>query len=84
MRLAEDERWRSGVVLHRDSAAVYSALAADLAARGVILTDLDTAVQKHPDLVQKYFMTTGIAAGENKFTALHAALWSGGTLLYVT
>ncbi len=83
MRLAADERWRAGVVLQRDSAAVHSSLSADLAAKGVILADLDTAVQKYPDLVQKYMMTTAVAPGENKFTALHAAFWSGGTFLYV-
>lgn len=83
MRLAEDERWRAGVVVQRDSAAVFSSLSPDLAAKGVILTDLDTAVQKYPDLVKEYMMTRGIAPGEDKFTALHAAFWSGGTFLYV-
>jgi Fe-S cluster assembly protein SufD len=82
MRMAEDERWRAGVVLQRDSQAVYSSLDNDLAAKGVILTDLDTAVQKYPDLVQQY-LNTAIAPGEDKFTAMHAALWSGGTFLYV-
>ena len=83
MRLATDERWRAGVILQRNSASVCSSLAKDLATKGVILTDLDTAVQTHPDLVQKYMMTTSIAPGEDKFTALHAAFWSGGTFLYV-
>jgi Fe-S cluster assembly protein SufD len=83
MLLAEDDRWRAGVVLQRDSAAVFSSLSAELAAQGVILTDLDTAVQKHPDLVQKYFMNGAIAPGEDKFTALHAAFFGGGAFLYV-
>ncbi len=81
--LVKDERWRAGVVLQRDSGAVFSSLANDLAAKGVILTDLDTAVQKYPDLVEKYMMTTGLVTGEDKFTALHAAFWTGGTFLYV-
>ena len=83
MLQAEDERWRAGAVLQRDSATVFSSLAPDLAARGVILTDLDTAVQKYPDLVKTYMMTTAIAPGEDKFTALHAAFWSGGMFLFV-
>ncbi len=84
MRAARDEcRWYAGLVLQRDSAVVYSALCNDLVAKGVIFTDLDTAVQKYPALVKDYMMTTGIAPGEDKFTALHSAFWSGGTLLYV-
>jgi Fe-S cluster assembly protein SufD len=83
MLLVEDERWSAGIVVQRDSAVVRSTLAKDLAARGVILTDLDTAVQTHPDLVKNHMMTTGIVPGTDKFTALHAAFWSGGTLLYV-
>jgi len=70
-------------VLQRDSAAVCSFLAKDAAAQGVVLTDLDTAVQKYPDLVKQYMMTSLIAPGEDKLTALHAAFWGGGTLVYV-
>ena len=49
----------------------------------MIVTDLDTAVREHPDLVQRYFMTEAIPVTYNKFTALHAAFWSGGTFIYV-
>lgn len=83
MRLAEDERWSAGAIVQRDSAEVWRSLDKTLAATGVIYTDLATAVRRHPDLVQRYMMTDGIAPGEDKFTALHGALWSGGTLLYV-
>jgi Fe-S cluster assembly protein SufD len=83
MRLAEDERWSGGIVVQRDSSPVWRSLSKPLAAKGVILTDLDNAVQKYPELVQRYMMTTGVAPGQDKFTALHAAFWSGGTLLYV-
>ena len=82
IRLAQDERWRSGIVLQRDSVAVCSSLSKDLEAQGVVLTDMDTAVQKYPDLVKEY-MNKAIATGEDKFTALHTAFWSGGALLYV-
>src|SRR2546428_617439 len=37
----------------------------------------------HPDLLREYFMTTCVRRDETKFRALHAALWSGGALLYV-
>ncbi len=83
MLLAEDERWRAGLVIQRDSAAIYRSLSKRLEAQGVILTDIDSAVRKYPDLIKQYMMTTGIAPGKDKFTALHGAFWSGGAFLYV-
>lgn len=83
MTPVKDERWYSGLTLQRDSEVVFSALSRDLEAKGVILVDLDTALQKHPQLVKDYMMTSAVPMGEDKFTALHGALWSGGVLLYV-
>ena len=71
------------MVLQRDSAAVFSTLAPDLAAKGVILTDLDTAVQKYPDLVEQHMMAGLSHPARTSITALHAAFWSGGVFLYV-
>ncbi len=50
--------------------------------RGVIFCDLDTAVRRYPELVQKYFGTV-VAIDENKFSALNFALWNSGTFVYV-
>lgn len=50
---------------------------------GVIFTDLRTAVARHPDLVREHFMRAVVRPEESKFRALHAALWNGGTFLYV-
>ena len=50
---------------------------------GVIFVDLQSAVQQHPDLVRKYFMTEAVKPDLNKFTALHAALWDTGAFVYV-
>ena len=47
------------------------------------MTSLDAAVREHPDLVRRYFMTRAVPVDYNKFTALHAALWSGGVFIYV-
>jgi len=74
---------RAGLLLQRDSARVYRDLDEELQAQGVIWTDLSTAVREHTDLVQRYFMTEAVPVTSDKFTALHAAFWSGGTLLYV-
>lgn len=51
--------------------------------KGVIFMDMDQAVQKHPDLVKEHFMKKCIPPGDNKFAALHAAIWSGGSFVYV-
>lgn len=48
----------------------------------VILTDMKTALQKHPDIVKQYF-TSIISPSEDKFNMLHTALWSNGAFLYV-
>jgi Fe-S cluster assembly protein SufD len=53
-----------------------------LAAKGVVFTDLDTAVRERPELVQRYYGST-VATDENKFAALHYALWNSGTFVYV-
>lgn len=70
------------VIVQRNSGAVWNHLSADLAAKGVIFTDLETAAREHGDLVRPYLMTA-VKADENRLTALHAALWNGGVFLYV-
>ena len=49
---------RSGLVVQRNGSVVHTELAPELREQGVILTDLETAVREHPELVQQYFMTT--------------------------
>jgi Fe-S cluster assembly protein SufD len=53
-----------------------------LAARGVIFTDLDSAVRDFPELVRQYLGSV-VATDENKLSALHYALWSSGTFVYI-
>ncbi|GCE05137.1 Fe-S cluster assembly protein SufD [Dictyobacter aurantiacus] len=74
---------RSGLIVQLDSTVVHTELSDELKQQGVILTDLDTAVREHAELVREYFMTRCVPAGSSKYTALHAAFWSGGFFLYV-
>ncbi len=74
---------RSGLIVQRNSSVVHIELNEELKSQGVILTDLDTAVREYPELVQQHFMTQCIPAEKNKYTAQHAAFWSGGVFLYV-
>jgi FeS assembly protein SufD len=74
---------RSGWLVQHNGNVVRSELSQELKDLGVILTDLDTAVREHPELVQKYFMTECVPVNSSKYAALHAAFWSGGFFLYV-
>ncbi len=73
---------RSGMILQRNSSVVRSELIDELKSKGVILSDLETAAREHPELVQQYFMQS-VPVDTDKYTALHAALWSGGFFLYL-
>ncbi len=50
---------------------------------GVVYLDLNSAVKQHPELVEKYLLTKAVSPRDDAFSALHAAFWTGGTLLYV-
>lgn len=73
----------AGVGAQYESEVVYHNLKKDLEEKGVVFLDMDEAVQKHPELVKKYFMTDCIKPDLHKFAALHGAIWSGGTFIYV-
>jgi FeS assembly protein SufD len=74
---------RSGLVVQRNASVVRTELDEELKRQGVILTDLDSAVRDYSELVQQYFMTSCVPVNSTKYTALHAAFWSGGVFLYI-
>jgi len=74
---------RAGLLLQQDSTRTFVDLADEARQRGVIWTDMDTAVREHPDLVRQYFMEEGAKSTADKYTALQGAFWSGGSFLYV-
>lgn len=76
-----DEQERN-VLVHHNSTAAYENLAEKLSDKGVIFTDMETAIQEHSDLVHKYIMNA-VDAHEHRLTALNAALINCGTFLYV-
>jgi Fe-S cluster assembly protein SufD len=55
----------------------------ELSKRGVIFGSLDRLAVEHADLVRKYLLTRAVDPSYDALAALHAAFWSGGTLLYV-
>src|ERR1700683_1869481 len=62
---------------------VYEGLKEEYAKQGILFCSMDTAITEYPELVQKYFMTKCVPAQDNKFSALHGAVWSGGAFVYI-
>jgi Fe-S cluster assembly protein SufB len=62
---------------------VYEGLKKEFADLGILFCSMDTAVTEYPELVEPYFMTKCVPPQDNKFSALHGAIWSGGSFVYV-
>lgn len=72
----------AGVSAQYDSEVVYESVQKELTSQGVLFCDMDTAVQKYPEIVGEYFGTL-IPPHDNMFAALNSAVWSGGSFVYV-
>lgn len=81
--LVGDEDKVDNLLAQQDGSTVYTKVSKELTDKGVIFTDLATAVEKHEDLVKKYLFGEAVQMDENRLTALHAALLNGGTFIYV-
>jgi Fe-S cluster assembly protein SufB len=79
---AEKQRLVAGVAAQYESEVVYHQIREDLESQGVIFLDTDTGLKEHEDIFKQYFATV-IPAGDNKFSALNTAVWSGGSFIYV-
>ncbi len=72
----------AGVKAQYDSEVVYGSLREVFAKDGVIFLSMDDGLRQYPELVKEYFGTL-IPSGDNKFSALNTATWSGGSFVYV-
>lgn len=70
------------LLVQRNSGVVWKQLSAELASKGVIFTDLETACREHGDLVKQYLFQA-VNKDEDKLTAINAAIWNGGVFVYV-
>jgi Fe-S cluster assembly protein SufB len=70
-----------GLFVH-NSEMVYGSLHNVWADQGVVFLSMDEGLKQHPDLVKEYFGKV-IPFGDNKFSALNTAVWSGGSFVYV-
>jgi len=77
-----EQKFLAGVGAQYESEVVYKKLKKEWQEKGVIFSDLSTGLRDHPELFKKYFSTV-IPPHDNKFAALNAAVWSGGSFVYV-
>ncbi|MBT4349534.1 Fe-S cluster assembly protein SufB [bacterium] len=77
-----EQKALAGVGAQYESTVIYHNLKQQWQDQGVIFEDMDVALQKYPELMSEYFMKA-VPSHLHKFTALHGAVWSGGTFLYV-
>ena len=79
---AERNSLVAGVAAQYESEVVYHQIREDLEKQGVIFVDTDTGLREYPELFKEYFGSI-IPIGDNKFSALNTAVWSGGSFVYV-
>jgi Fe-S cluster assembly protein SufD len=80
---AFDEMKNNPTIVQQDDLTVFEQLPQALADQGVILTDLFSAMQDYPELVESYYMKKAVPINEDKMTAAHAAFMNSGIFLYV-
>ncbi len=74
----------AGVGAQYDSETVYHSLKEEIAKEGVVFDDLSHALKNpHYEAIIKKYFAKSIPLNDHKFSALHYAVWSGGTFLYV-
>ena len=73
----------AGVGAQYDSELVYHNVKKEVAEQGVVYTDLESALHgEHAEMIRKHFMKL-VPPTDHKFAALHGAVWSGGSFVYV-
>ncbi len=77
-----ERKFLAGVGAQYDSEVVYHSVREELTKIGVVFMGTDQALKEYPDIFKQYFGTI-VPPEDNKFAALNAAVWSGGSFVYV-
>ena len=73
----------AGVGAQYDSEVVYHNVRKEVEDQGVVYTDMESALNgPYADMVKEHFMKL-VPPTDHKFAALHGAVWSGGSFVYV-
>ena len=78
----QERKFLAGVEAQFDSEAVYSNMKKALGDQGVVFVGSTEGLKEHPELFKKWFGKV-IPTGDNKFSALNSAVFSGGSFIYV-
>src|SRR6187399_1276236 len=78
----QERKFLAGVEAQFDSEAAYSNIKEIVAKQGVIFVNSTEALREHPEIFRKWFGKV-IPTGDNKFSALNSAVFSGGSFIYV-
>ncbi len=78
----QERKFLAGVEAQFDSEAVYSNIKKAVGEQGVIFMGSTEALKEHPEIFRKWFGKV-IPTGDNKFSALNSAVFSGGSFIYV-
>lgn len=78
----ESEKHFGGMGVQYESEVIYHNMIEELEKKNVIFTSIEDAIKRYPDLVKIYFGKI-VSFTENKFAALNAAVFSGGSFIYV-
>ncbi len=78
----QERKFLAGVEAQFDSEAAYSNIKAAVGEQGVIFVGSTEGLHKHPEIFRKWFGKV-IPTGDNKFSALNSAVFSGGSFIYV-
>ncbi|MCL1839339.1 MAG: Fe-S cluster assembly protein SufB [Propionibacteriaceae bacterium] len=79
---AEKARLVAGIAAQYESEVVYHKINEELERQGVIFVDTDTGLKQYREIFQEHFASV-VPIGDNKFSALNTAVWSGGSFIYV-
>lgn len=81
--LLADRAAFAGTVTHIDGRTQSSSLTDEWTAKGVVFGSLNDLVRTHGDLLRPHLMTKAVLPTVDRFSAWHAAFWTGGAVLYV-
>ncbi len=77
-----EQKYLAGVSTQYESEVVYHNMLKEVEEKGIIFLSTDMALKTCPEIFKKYFNTI-VPYGDNKFSALNGAVWSGGSFIYI-
>jgi len=81
--LMRDRGEFGGAIVHQNGQCLSATIQEELTAKGVLFGNLAELLVSNREQLEPYFLTKAVQPGTDRFSAWHAAFWTGGTVLYV-